>query len=143
MVITKDTLLDVLGDRVVLFLGGNLHLGLGHLRDFNNHVVGSLGLSLERDVVPWGDSRLGFRILESQSERFGSGFSSSSGGVSTEAGVEGSGRDRGEGRSVSSRKGKDGKDRGLELHLGFVFGMVGVVSCTKKEGAKGSAHGDS
>ena len=143
MVITKDSLLDVLGDRVVLFLGGNLHLGLGHLRDFDNHVVGSLGLSLKRDVVPWGDGRLGVRILESQSERFSSCLSHGIERVAVEAGgEEGSGRNRGEGRGVSSRDGKDGKDRGLELHLGFISGMVGVVSCTEKKRAERS-HRDS
>ena len=57
-------------------------------------------------------------------------------------GGKGSGRDGGEGRGVSSRDGKDGKDRGLELHFCFAFGMVWVVSSTNKERAGWSRHGD-
>ena len=138
VVVTENTLLDVLGNWVVFFLGGNLHLGLGHLWDFDNHVVGSLGLSLERDVMPRGDGSLGFGVLESQSERFGTGFSLSLQGVNNR--VEASrdrctGRDRGEGRGVCSGERKDGEDRGLELHLCFVSGMIGIVSCGNNERA--------
>ena len=132
MVITKDSLLDVLCDGVLFFLRGNLHFSFGHLRDLDNHVVGSFGGSLERDVMPRGDGLLGFGVLESQSERFGTGLSRSFQGVDshTKAGGESIvGCKRGKGRCVSSRKGKDGKDGGLELHLVFlsVIELVQVV----------------
>mmetsp|Transcript_4872 Transcript_4872/g.3111 ORF Transcript_4872/g.3111 Transcript_4872/m.3111 type:complete len:232 (-) Transcript_4872:72-767(-) len=54
VVVPELSLLDVLGDRVVLLLGGNLHLSLGVLGNLYNHVVCSV-LSLEGNVVPGGD----------------------------------------------------------------------------------------
>lgn len=54
VVVAELALLDVLGDGVGRLLGGNLHLGLGVLGDFSQHVVDS-SLSSEREVVPGGD----------------------------------------------------------------------------------------
>jgi hypothetical protein len=51
LITAEFALLDVLGDGVGGFLGGNLHLGLGHLGDLGDEVV-QAAARLQRHVVP-------------------------------------------------------------------------------------------
>ena len=84
VVITKFSLLHILSDGVALFFGGDLHFGLGHFGDFNDGIEGSLGGSIEGNVVPGGDG--GVTLAECEAEGFGVGFSLDGGGVRVEDG---------------------------------------------------------
>ena len=65
MVITKLSLFDILRNRVVLFLGSNFHLGLGHFWDLDDHVVTSV-TALERNIVPWRDDGIVTLVVETE-----------------------------------------------------------------------------
>mmetsp|Transcript_23214 Transcript_23214/g.34623 ORF Transcript_23214/g.34623 Transcript_23214/m.34623 type:complete len:232 (-) Transcript_23214:251-946(-) len=86
VVVPELSLLDVLGDRVVLLLGGNLHLSLGVLGNLYNHVVCSV-LSLEGNVVPGGD--YGIVGLETEAVGLSLGLSCYLGAVGVEDGGNG------------------------------------------------------
>mmetsp|Transcript_13462 Transcript_13462/g.17009 ORF Transcript_13462/g.17009 Transcript_13462/m.17009 type:complete len:248 (-) Transcript_13462:258-1001(-) len=86
VVITEIALLYVLCNRVGFFLGGDFHLGLGHFRNFDYHVVPLV--ALERDVVPWGDGG-SISVFEAEAEGFGSGLTGDFGGDGEECGSEG------------------------------------------------------
>lgn len=54
--VAETTSLDVLLDRVESLLLGDLHLGVGPARDFDDHVEDAIVLvGEERDIVPWGN----------------------------------------------------------------------------------------
>mmetsp|Transcript_10796 Transcript_10796/g.16458 ORF Transcript_10796/g.16458 Transcript_10796/m.16458 type:complete len:292 (+) Transcript_10796:96-971(+) len=117
VVIAKLSLFHVLRDGVVGFLGGYLHLGLGHFGNFNDGVVGALGISLEGDVVPGGNG--GVTLGEGKAEGFRGGFSGGFGGVPVEDGG-GYGTDGADGGGAPCCGGggecQDGKGGGCELH---------------------------
>lgn len=120
MVVTEVALLDVLGDGVVLLLGGDLHLGLGHLGDLDDHVVSPV--ALEGDVVPGAEGGT-VLTLEVETEGLGGGLAGLLGGDRVEGGGERAGGEAsgggGEGRG-SGGGGGDGEEGGDggELHGG-------------------------
>mmetsp|Transcript_31072 Transcript_31072/g.56376 ORF Transcript_31072/g.56376 Transcript_31072/m.56376 type:complete len:264 (+) Transcript_31072:262-1053(+) len=125
VVITKLALLNILCDGIVGFFRGDLHFGLGHFWDFNDGIVGSIGGSLEGDIMPGGDG--GLALAEGKAERFGVGLSGGVSGVAVEDGGgdgaggtdgrEGSGRGGAPCRGCGGGEGQEG-DGGEELHGG-------------------------
>jgi hypothetical protein len=132
VVVAKIALLDVLGDGVVGFLCGDLHLGLGHLGNLNDHVVPAV--PLEGDVVPGADGGT-ILALEVEAEGLGGGLSGLLGGDRVEGGGQGAGGEAadggGEGRG-SGGGGGDGEEGGDggELHGGTV--QIGGSNTNKK-----------
>ena len=126
MVVTEVALLDVLGDGVVLLLGGDLHLGLGHLGDLDDHVVSPV--ALEGDVVPGAEGGT-VLSLEVETEGLGGGLAGLLGGDRVEGGGEGAGGEasggggegRGSGGGGGGGDGEEGGDGG-ELHGGTEIG---------------------
>mmetsp|Transcript_16723 Transcript_16723/g.48018 ORF Transcript_16723/g.48018 Transcript_16723/m.48018 type:complete len:323 (-) Transcript_16723:7-975(-) len=119
VVVAEVALLDVLGNGVVGLLGGDLHLGLGHLGDLDDHVVAAV--PLEGDVVPGADGGA-VLSLEVEAEGLGGGLAGLLDGDRVEGGGQGTGGEAaggGEGRRSGGGGGdsEDGGD-GRELHGG-------------------------
>mmetsp|Transcript_7880 Transcript_7880/g.11331 ORF Transcript_7880/g.11331 Transcript_7880/m.11331 type:complete len:293 (+) Transcript_7880:64-942(+) len=121
VVITKVSLLDILGNGVALFLCGDLHFSLGHLRDFHKHVVAVT--RLVRNIMPRGNITI--FALEFEAEAFGGFFSNNfSGNGEKSSGCERSSLnkrlDRAARGSSPGRRGRDGQSkkgqRTRELH---------------------------
>ena len=118
MVVAEVALLDILGDGVVGLLGGDLHLGLGHLGDLDDHVVAAV--ALEGDVVPVADGGTAL-ALEVEAEGFRGVLAGLLGDDRVEGGGQGTGRGAargGEGRGSSGGGGEseEGGDGG-EAHI--------------------------
>lgn len=118
VVVAEVALLDILGDGVVGLLGGDLHLGLGHLGDLNDHVVAAV--ALEGDVVPGADGGTAL-ALEVEAEGFRGVLAGLLGDDRVEGGGQGTGRGAargGEGRGSSGGGGEseEGGDGG-EAHI--------------------------
>ena len=138
MVVAEVALLDILGDGVVGLLGGDLHLGLGHLGDLDDHVVAAV--ALEGDVVPGADGGTAL-ALEVEAEGFRGVLAGLLGGDRVEGGGQGTGRGAargGEGRGSGgggseSEEGGDGGEAHVDVQGNIGQQQINNVRAKKAE----------